>query len=122
MSKDLSYEKIRLDSKRYGNKKDYGIKTFVFNMNRHFKGSDQNAKNEIAIWLIENVDSGDWMNFVNGRLNPVWILLDTGFRNAHITNGRLISERNCGVFKSRFNLHRYHGKNPSKIWFVFWEV
>ena len=103
MSKDLSYEKIRLDWKRYANKKDNGIKIFVFNMKRHFKGSDQNAMNDIAIWLIENVDSGDWMNFVNGRLNPVWILLNTGIRNAHITNGWLIPEKNCGVFKSQFD-------------------
>ena len=99
--KDLSYETIPpFDSKLYGSKKDYGIKTFVFNMNRHFiidprskiqdtdsAENDEYAMDKIAIWLLESIDSDEWLDFSlkTGRLHPLWIFFN--WRIAHITQG-----------------------------------
>ena len=113
MSKDLNYKRIWLDSKSYGSKTD--VKQFVFNMKRHFIGSDQDAMEDIATWLLESIDSDEWFDF---SLAPLWII--SNVRCVHITRGHplwsLLDHKSRNDTPTRNYLMWYgHIKNDEKI-------
>ena len=66
-----------INKKVYKLKTPFGEKTFIFKMNRHFRGDDDTAMRRIAEWISNNAESPGWLK------GPLWFLLNV--RIAHIT-------------------------------------